>query len=190
MELYDAIKGRRSIRKFKSDPVPKEVIEKILDIAMWAPSGMNQQNWYFVVVRGKQLNSLKEICKQAFDKHIKRTVSLVFKGNPKIVESTKHFFYTLGDAPVVICAYRTETPEGEFTDIQSIAAAIQNLLLASHAEGLGTCWMTGPVHLKDEINKLLNIEGKELQAVIPLGYPVFGPPAPKRRGEKIKWSLR
>ncbi|HXZ36796.1 MAG TPA: nitroreductase family protein, partial [Thermodesulfobacteriota bacterium] len=52
MELAEAIKGRRSIRKFKAQPVPREKLEKILELAMWAPSGMNRQDWYFVVVQG------------------------------------------------------------------------------------------------------------------------------------------
>jgi len=50
MDLYQAIKGRRSIRKFKPDFVPKEVLDRIFEMAPWAPSGMNLQNWYFVVV--------------------------------------------------------------------------------------------------------------------------------------------
>ncbi len=50
MELYEAIKGRRSIRRFKPDPVPKEVLDRILEMAIWAPSGMNLQNWYFLIL--------------------------------------------------------------------------------------------------------------------------------------------
>ena len=49
MDLYEAIKGRRSIRRFKPDPVPKDVLDRIFEMATWAPSGMNLQNWYFVV---------------------------------------------------------------------------------------------------------------------------------------------
>jgi len=187
VELYDAIKGRRSIRQFKAEPVPRELIEKILEMAMWAPSGMNQQNWYFVVVTGEKLNKLKEIAKEAFDNHIKYTLSKVFKGNEKVIEITRRFFYTLGDAPCVICVYRTHTPEGDLTDIQSVAAAIENLLLSAYAEGLGACWMTGPVHLRDKINELIGVKDKELQAVIPIGYPAHAPIAPKRKSDRIKW---
>ncbi len=187
MDLYEAIKGRRSVRQFKEDVVPEELIERILQIAMWAPSGMNQQNWYFVVVKGEQLRRLRQLSKQAFDKHIKGVVSLVFHGNPAILEDTRRFFSTLGNAPVAISVYRAETPEGDLTDIQSVAAAIQNLLLAAYAEGLGACWMTGPLPLEEEINELLGVQGKRLQALIPLGYSVSFPPAPQRRGGKIKW---
>lgn len=187
MELYKAIKERRSIRRFQPTPVPQELIKKILEFAMWAPSGMNQQNWYFVVVTGEKLQELKKICKQAFDRYTEKTLSLVFKDNPKVIEYTRRFFYTLGDAPVVICAYRIQTLEGDLTDIQSVAAAIQNLLLAAHTEGLGTCWMTGPTHLEDEINKLFGIKDKKLQALITIGYPLFTPRAPERKGGKVEW---
>ena len=61
MDLYEAIKGRRSVRKFKSDPPPKKTIEKILEMATWAPSGMNLQNWYFVVIAGDRKDALVEI---------------------------------------------------------------------------------------------------------------------------------
>lgn len=58
MDLYEAIKGRRSIRGFKPDPVPKEVLERIFEMAIWALSGMNLQNWYFVVVTGDRKKAL------------------------------------------------------------------------------------------------------------------------------------
>ena len=61
MELAEAIKGRRSVRKFKSDSVPKDVLESILDLAIWAPSGMNRQEWYFVVVQDEKVEEIKKI---------------------------------------------------------------------------------------------------------------------------------
>ena len=69
-----------------------------------------------------------------------------------------------------------------------MAAAIQNLLLAAHAEGLGTCWMTGPVHVAEQINESLNIHDKELVAVITLGYPDESPPAPKRKPDRVVYE--
>ena len=61
MELIDAIKGRRSVRKFKPDPVSKEVIEGLLELAQWAPSGMNRQEWFFLVVQGEKKEELKQV---------------------------------------------------------------------------------------------------------------------------------
>lgn len=187
MDLDWAIKNRRSIRKYRTDPVPKGLIEEILDLAMWAPSGMNQQNWYFVVVRGTKLEKLRNISKRAFNEDVARNLSKVFNDKPRIVQATKRFFSTFGDAPVVLLAYRTSTVEGELTDIQSVAAAIQNLLLAAQARDIGGCWMTGPTFLEAEINELVGVEGMKLQAVVPIGYPDMRPPIPKRKSGKVKW---
>ena len=61
VDLHEAITERRSIRRFKPDPVPKEILERILEMAMWAPSGMNLQNWYFVVIGGKRKDALVDL---------------------------------------------------------------------------------------------------------------------------------
>ena len=99
MELGEAIKGRRSIRKFKNQLVPKETLEKILNLAMWAPSGMNRQEWYFVVVQGQKQNELLKIFSSAFE-NIRPNLEKVFAEKPKIVEGMKQFFQTYGGAPV------------------------------------------------------------------------------------------
>ncbi len=187
MDLELAIKERRSIRKFRTDPVPKALIEEILRLAMWAPSGMNQQNWYFIAVTKEKLSKLLLISKRAFEEYIQRSLSQVFRDRPQIVRDTERFFSTFGNAPVVLLAYRIPTVEGDLTDMQSVAAAIQNLLLAAHARGIGGCWMTGPIHLEVEINKLMAVRDMKLQAIIPMGYPEERPPAPKRKPERIRW---
>ena len=69
-----------------------------------------------------------------------------------------------------------------------MAAAIQNLLLAAHAEGLGACWMTGPLHVAEEIDDFLGVENKTLVAVIPMGYPDETPPAPKRKSGRVVYE--
>jgi len=187
MELKEAIKNRRSIRKFKDTHIQKEKIEGLLNLAMWAPSGMNRQNWYFVVVEGKVKDKLIEVSKRAFKEFIYESLKEVFKDRETVIKESEKFFYNLGNAPVVICVYRSRTIEGELTDIQSVAAAVENLLLLIHEEGLGGCWMTGPVHLENEINKILGVKSKKLQAIIPLGVPDIIPPTPKRKGGRIEW---
>lgn len=187
MELKEAIKNRRSIRKFKDTHIQKEKIEGLLNLAMWAPSGMNRQNWYFVVVEGEVKDKLIEVSKRAFIEFISESLKEVFKDRETVIKESEKFFYNLGNAPVVICVYRSRTIEGELTDIQSVAAAVENLLLLIHEEGLGGCWMTGPVHLENEINKILGVKSKKLQAIIPLGVPDIIPPTPKRKGGRIEW---
>ncbi|BAT71893.1 NAD(P)H-flavin oxidoreductase [Thermosulfidibacter takaii ABI70S6] len=187
MELREAILGRRSVRKYKSNPVPKEVIEDIMNHAIWAPSGMNRQNWYFIVATGPWRDKVVEICKRAYQEYIGKKVEKVFQHKPKVIEETKSFFATLGGAPVVILAFAEPGPESEKTDIQSVAAAIQNLLLLAYEKGLGTCWMTGPISHGEEFKKLFGIEDKNFVALITLGYPDEKPKAPPRRPNKVKY---
>jgi nitroreductase len=187
MELYEAIRDRRSVRKYKEEPVPREVIERIMDMAIWAPSGMNRQNWFFLVITGEKKASLAKIIAKSY-RFIEPVLQKVFAEKPGAIQFTKTFFERLGDAPVVIFAYYTATKEKAETSVQTVAAAVQNLLLAAHAEGLGACWMTGPLHVADEINEFLAMEDKTLVAVIPLGYPDETPPAPKRKPGRVVYE--
>ena len=187
MELKEAILGRRSIRKYKSRPVPKEVLKDIIDVAVWAPSGMNRQNWYFVVVSGDLRDKVVEICYRGYLTYIGKKVEKVFSHKPHVVKETKSFFATLGGAPVVIFAYAEPGPESIITDVQNVSAVIQNILLLAYERGLGTCWMTGPLNMEEEFNRLLGIEGKKLVALITLGYPDEKPRIPPRRGEKVEY---
>jgi nitroreductase len=187
VDLYEAIKGRRSIRRFKPDQVPKEVLERILEMATWAPSGMNLQNWYFVVVTGKPKDALVEISAKGYD-HVEPVLKEIFASKPSVVEFTKKFFRRLGGAPVLVFAYYEPTKERPETSIQTVAAAIQNLLLAAYAEGLGTCWMTGPLHVADQLNEFLGIQDKTLVAVVPIGYPGESPPTPKRKPNRVVYQ--
>ncbi len=187
MELYEAIKGRRSVRKFKSDPVPKAILDRILEMATWAPSGMNRQNWYFLVITGKQREALVRLASKSYD-YVEPVLKEVFAETPPVVEATKKFFMKLGGAPVLVFAYYEPCKEIPETSVQTVAAAIQNLLLAVHAEGLGACWMTGPLHVADQINEFLDIHDKTLVAVIPMGYPDQSPPTPRRKPNRIAFE--
>lgn len=187
MDLYEAIRQRRSIRKFKRDPVPEEVVRRVMEMAVWAPSGMNLQNWFFQVISGEKKDGLVEIVAKSYE-YIEPVLKRVFVDKPGAIKFTKRFFKRLGDAPVVVFAYYTPTQEKSETSIQGVAAAIQNLLLAAHAEGLGACWMTGPLHVAEEIDDFLGVENKTLVAVIPMGYPDETPPAPKRKSGRVVYE--
>jgi len=102
MELSSILKGRRSIRKYRKDIVPKEILAEIIHNAFWAPSGMNIQSWEIVVVGGKTRDRIAEV---------------VFKARPriepglkeflpdKIVQFSMKFFENFGDAPILILVY-------------------------------------------------------------------------------------
>ncbi|MGB4313845.1 MAG: nitroreductase family protein, partial [bacterium] len=150
MDLFTAIKGRRSCRKYKPDVVPREKIERILQAANWAPSGRNWQQWEFLVVSGEKRDKIGqlygELAAQRWpDPQARTPEQKVFL----------QWAETLGGAPVVIVALtKTDAdPNTRKMNLESVAAAFQNLLLAAYAEGLGTCWMTGPLRREEELKE-------------------------------------
>ncbi len=162
LDVIDCIKQRRSIRSFLPAAVPRTLIEKVLQAAVYAPSAGNWQPWHFVVVENS--GQRRALAKAAADQDF------------------------IAEAPVVIvvCAEpaRGEQTYGdrarELYCLQDTAAAIQNLLLAAHASELGTCWV-GDFD-EGAIAKLLQIgEPYRPVAVIPLGYPGETPNARWRR---------
>ena len=200
MDLFEAIQGRKSIRRFKQTPVPEGDIKKILDAGRWAPSANNTQPWSFIVIKDKAvLKDMAEAVREMIDRMIP------FAENEKQAQrlaAYKSNYYTFFEnAPVVIAvcmeAYDAGTDKllakmGCSADdvkrlrplpgLQSVAAAIQNMLLAIHAQGYGSCWMTGPLVAQDAFEKLLGY-GKEkfITALLPVGVPDENPPARPRK---------
>jgi len=162
MDVLEAIKGRRSIRAFKSEDVPPEIVEKLIDAARWAPSAGNIQPWEFIIVRNPEIK--RNLAKAAL--------------NQSFIE----------EAPVVIvvCADEVRSSQGygvrgkTLYCIQDTAAATQDIHLAAYSLGLGTCWV-GAFN-EEEARKILEIpQGVRPVAIIPVGYPAEKPPARNRR---------
>jgi nitroreductase len=159
MELMEAICGRRSIRKFKKEPVPDAMIRKVIEAAAWAPSACNLQGWKFIVV-----------------------------DDPKIREelSKLDVAYFLKSAPQgIMVLYDNRTDNLEYMDhVQSAAASIQNMLLAAHTMGIGTCWVC---HLprKEELRRLFGVP----HYYDPVAYVALGfydsAPSPVRRKQDL-----
>lgn len=162
MEVIEIIKRRRSIRRYKPDPVPDSDIMTILEAARWAPSAGNLQPWEFVVV--KDGNKRVELAKAAYRQG------------------------WIAEAPVIIvvCAAieRTARYYGErgasLYCIQDTAAATQNILLSACALGYGTCWV-GAFN-EDRVRKILGLPGGVRPvALVTLGKPAELPSPPPRR---------
>jgi len=162
MDVLEAIKGRRSIRAFKSQAVSTEIVERLIDAARWAPSAGNIQPWEFIIVRNPEIK--RNLAKAAL--------------NQSFIE----------EAPVVIvvCADEIRSSQGygvrgkTLYCIQDTAAATQNIHLAAYSLGLGTCWV-GAFN-EEEARKILEIpEGVRPVAIIPVGYPAEKPSARNRR---------
>ena len=167
MEVFKAIKERRSVRAFTPEMVSEEEIMKIIDAARWAPSAGNIQPWEFVIVRRPE---------------IKRGLSAAALNQTFIEE-----------APVVIvvCANENRSSWGygergrTLYCLQDTAAATQNMLLAAYALGLGTCWVGA--FREEDVRRVLNIpRGVRPVAIVPVGHPAEKPrPRPRRSLREI-----
>lgn len=193
-DFYQLVEARKSIRQFKDQAVPQEVIERILNAAMHAPSGKNRQNWRFFVVQGKKRDEYLEYSKKSWA-GIKDILQQRLK--PSLYEFTQRFFYTLGNAPVLVFAYSNNSPdERHYTSIGSVYMAVENINLACVVEGLGCCTMGAPLEIADEVNKFLGVDQLEefkqgqleLLCGLTIGYPDHEPPKAKRQTEgRVTW---
>lgn len=187
MELLEAIKGRRSIRRFKPEPVPRALLERLIGEALWAPSAMNTQPWRFFVLTGAKKDELVAIAGKSIAQLDTRLKAL-FKENMRTL--VHGYFKDFGGAPAVVVAL-AKVPETEgYMDgsFQSAAAAFYNFQLLAHEAGLGTCWMTGPLWVEGELLEFLgHREGWRLLALTPVGWPDQTPPVPPRKHTDIFW---
>jgi nitroreductase len=203
--LFDATYSARALRRLKPDPVPQEIITRILDAAVRAPSAGNAQNWAFIVVRdAEQRRRLGMIYRKASD-----IASEVYKtrGRPphmsdeqfrRFLTSGAHLWDHMGDAPVLLvpCLHDRPPPPREALppSVQAIYAgelayeqrirgasiypAVQNIILACRAFGLGTVITTNHIRCEEEVKELLRLPSDvSTYALMPIGYPQgkFGP---------------
>jgi nitroreductase len=193
MDVLEAIRQRRAIRRYLPDPVSRENIRTILDAANWAPSAMNRQQWQFVVVTGKKIGEMGESFKRVIEEYTRNWDSSRMRGSPFTREEFIRFAATYGGAPVVIAVLTdtANTPDFQRANLESASAAMQNLILAATALGLGTCWMTGPLQDEKALRRILQIpEGKEVIAVTPLGWPDGKPVVPPRIDPAMERNVR
>lgn len=194
-QFVDLIKSRRSVRVMSPEPIPAADIEAIVDCGLYAPSGSNQQPWHFAVITNRDLiNDIKEKVAGKVDEIKDRISSASAR---KSFDGYIQYITFFGNASALICCfvepYRAllerllsrYAPElsvstRENASVQSVAAAVENMLLAAHAMGYAGCWMTGPLIAKEEIEELVKPEGKwGLLAVIALGRRDKNRPEPK-----------
>lgn len=204
MEVKEAIKSRRSVRRYKDTPVPQETILELLGAANLAPSATNRQPLEFVVANRAYLKKLDRTLKEAFAERVagvgEEVMRKAIDSLPIPVDESgdkfkglENFYRTLGGAPVAIavCIPREEDPWAYKNNISDASAAIENLMLAAVDEGLATCWLTGPLKMRaDAIAKLLGVpDDHEIAAIVSLGYPDQDPKMPPKKDirEKVRW---
>ncbi|AKB75724.1 Nitroreductase family protein [Methanosarcina lacustris Z-7289] len=147
-KVIDTILNRRSVREFTDRPVSKDEINTILNAGRWAPSGLNNQPWRFIVVREK--------------------------GTIMQLSECTHYTKVVAGAPLLIAVYlNTENSYSHTKDVQAIGAAIQNMLLACCELGLGAVWLGEILKQNEKVNSILECSSKlELMAVLAIGEPV------------------
>lgn len=189
-DLHNFMRTRRSVRRFKSDPVPDSAIEAILTTATFAPSAHNRQPWRFVVVTN---SFVRTKLAEAMAVDFQRDLESDGVPSEKIQAQIKRSKDRIISAPVAIllCLDMSEMDtypdkrrtKAEFRmTVQSVAAAGMQLLLAAHAEGLGGVWACWPLFAQETIQKTLELpELWEPQGMFFLGYPQIIPEVRERK---------
>ena len=202
MDFFDVIGTQRAIRRMKPDPVPAAAIRQILDAAICAPSGGNSQRWSFIVVQDAAIRAkIAALYRESFmllldnaPAYKAATTAPPDDPNRKMIDSALYLADHMAEAPALIFAcIATDGARPGLTSGASIYPAVQNILLAARALGLGTTLTT--VHHRfrhDEIRSVLGVPKEvEVAALIPLGYPrgSFGRP-PRRPVTEVAFSDR
>lgn len=178
---------------YRPDPVSREDILTVLDAANQAPSALNRQQWEFLIVTGNKILEMGRSYRSTLDEYLSHWDASPMRDFITREEFIR-FAETYGGAPVVIVVL---TPTDEIANfrkanLESASAALENLLLAATALGLGTCWMTGPLRDEKTLRRILSVpDDREIVAITPLGYPEKIPAAPPRidpaMEQKVRW---
>lgn len=183
MELKEAINGRRAVREYTTAAVEERELKSIVDAAIHAPSAVNEQPWRFTVVRDREL--LVRISNEAKSLMLRKPPAALASPHFRTLLDNPNFniFY---NAPVLIVI---SAPAGPWA-VEDCALAAQNLMLAAHAAGLGTCWIgfAQPWLATPEGRSVLDLPETELPvAPIIVGHPKSSLPAVPRNAARIHW---
>ena len=145
--VQNAIRSRRSIREFTGEPVPRDVLVKIVTAGIWAPSGLNNQPWRFILVRDAAVRE-------------------------KLAEQTTYSHIIRGAPALIVVFLDKAAMYNDLKDHQSAGACIQNMLLATEELGLGGVWLGQILQNKEKVNAILNLDDSyDLMAVLAIGHP-------------------
>ncbi|HUG34328.1 MAG TPA: nitroreductase family protein [Anaerolineales bacterium] len=189
-DLHTFLRTRRSIRRFKPDPVPDPVVETVLTTATFAPSAHHRQPWRFVVLKDSNARvKLAEAMALDFERDLTRDGLSSEKIQAQINRSKDRILSA--PAVILLCLDMSEMDvysdkkrkQAEFRmAVQSVANAGMQLLLAAHAEGLGSVWVCSPLFAQETIQQTLALpETWEPQAMYFLGYLLDNPEARERK---------
>jgi nitroreductase len=190
MNTREAIAARRSIRGFKSDPIPDDALQAILTAATQSPSAKNRQPWRFIVVSGDQRAELVRLMRQGIANMRAQGFGIgSAEGSAAIIAQapvTVFVFYAKGAPPWQ--HHSVDQMFDDVVDIQSIGAAIQNMLLCAIDLGIGSLWICDVLFAYEELQTWLGERG-EMIAAVSFGYPAESPAARWRKpvSEVTRW---
>jgi nitroreductase len=187
MDFRETIETTGTCRFFRTDPVPEDVLRRVLDAARFAPTGGNRQGVRFVVVRdAAKKKALRDLYVPLWEQYAGRATARPGAPLPKMLANADHMARHLDEAPVllVVCAQVADlmATDRHLDRVSVVAGAsvypsVQNLLLAARTEGLGTALTTLLCAVEPKVKELLAIpDGVLTGALIPLGYPEKGFP--------------
>jgi nitroreductase len=189
MDILELIKNKRTIRKYKNEPIEQEAFNKIIEAGIWGPSLLAPgfQPWIFVYIQNKDL------VKQISDIMLRKSKKMDILGS-RILRLSAN---TIANAEVVIAVYNSSSLTkfaqrikdmyiryAKFAELAAISASIQNMLLTAESLGIGSNWLDTPLFCEKEIDRLLNINYK-LVAILTFGYPAEkGKRSPRKLSSK------
>jgi nitroreductase len=177
MELDQALKGRRSIRRYLDKDVPKDLVRQVIEAATFAPSAKNGQQWRFTVLMGEAKRALTGLFRLELEELLKR-IGMGSMG------SSLSSCSIMEQAPVVVIVWNAGE-RGWETEIHSVAAAIQNMLLKAYSLGLGSLWIGDIFYCTDALKRHLKKPWK-LTAAVALGWPAETPkPRPRKTIDEV-----
>ena len=178
--FWQTIFERRSIRRYRPDPIPRAKLERVLTAAIWAPSAHNRQPWRFVVITK---DAQKEKLARAMARRWRQDMLREGLAEDEIRARVQRSQQRLTGPPVLVAGCLTmadmDAPDDPHLAnaehamaVQSVALALGNLMLAAHHEGLGSCWICAPLFAQEEVRAALALPADwEPQAIITLGWP-------------------
>ena len=178
--IHSALFQRRSIRRYRTEVVPHELIEAVLEAAIWAPSAHNRQPWRFAVI---ETQIQKEQLAQAMGERLRHDLQADGMSHELIEADAGRSYSRITNAPVLIALCLSMVDMDVYADakrnqneylmaVQSVAMAGQNILLAAHDVGLSGCWMCAPLFCPDVVKAALNLpDDWQPQALLTMGYP-------------------
>ena len=180
METIEVINKRRSVRHFKDKPIPEDILRQILKAGCYAPSAHNSQPWEFIVLKGDKKDELGDVFlniskEERYKEYTGFYVNRLLKYSSKMVKESPITIVVFNDGSFCKTAskyFRQSKKEIlHMMEVQSIAAAIENMLLVCHDQGLGAVWLGVPLLMPQELIEDFFETKNDLMAVMPMGYP-------------------